>query len=346
MPGDQEGNMLYTRVPYRSTRRCFALMAAALLAGAASTSARAVDITIVGGSTGGAYFQVAAAFAEILKAEISGVNTTVIPGGGWASVERLTAESSLADVAVVENALATLAIKGDSPTKRKYDFRMIASVSGPSIAQAAILAKTGIKTFDEIREKKYPIRIATFERAQLVTPMALDILAGYGLTEQTLRSFGGRITYGSMGQGMEMLMDGRADMWLTGGSVFPHPRFIELGSKEKFRLLPISKEVAATVAKKYGVGIVDVPAGAYNSANGEYEAYWTPKLIIGLAVRTDMPDDLVYKMTAALAKQKEKFWAVHKQHKFYQPEVAWQNIGDAPLHPGAEKWYREMGYLK
>ena len=334
------------RFPYNLTRQCFALGAAALLAGATGGAASAQTVTIVGGSVGGAYFQIAAAFAEAIKAEIPGINTTVIPGGGWASVERLSAESKLADVAVVENALATLAIKGESPTKKKYDFRMIAAVRGPSYSQATTVARIGIKSFEEIRDKKYPIRIGMFERAQLVTPMALDILAGYGLTESVIRSFGGRITYGPMGQGVEAMMDGRSDMWLTGGSVFPHPRMIELGTKEKFLLLPISKEVATKVGKKYGVEAGQVPAGRYKGSGGEYESYWSPLLILGLAVRTDLPDELVYKMTAALAKQKEKYWAVHPQHKLYNPATAWRDIGGAPLHPGAEKWYREMGYLK
>lgn len=322
------------------------LLAGALGASIVTTAAFARNLTVVGGSTGGAYYQVAAAFAEIIKSEIPGLTVTVIPGGGWASLERLTPESKLADVAVVENVLTTLAVKGEGPTKKKYDFRMIAAVRGPSIAQAAIVAKLGIKSFDDIRTRKYPIRIATFERAQLVTPMALDILAAYGLTEKMITSWGGKIIYGSMGQGMQMIMDGRADMWITGGSVFPHPRFIELGTKEAFRLLPISKDVATKVAAKYGADIEQVPAGAYKSANGEYETYYTPKLILGLAVRKDLPDELVYKMTAALAKHKERFWAVHKQHRFYKPEVAWQNIGSAKLHPGAEKWYREKGYIK
>ncbi len=31
---------------------------------------------------------------------------------------------------------------------------------------------------------------------------------------------------------------------------------------------------------------------------------------------------------------------------FYKPEEAWKNVGAAPLHPGAEKWYKEKGYMK
>ena len=32
-------------------------------------------------------------------------------------------------------------------------------------------------------------------------------------------------------------------------------------------------------------------------------------------------------------------------HKFYRPEVAWKNLGVAPLHPGAARFYKEMGYM-
>ncbi|MGI9386800.1 MAG: TAXI family TRAP transporter solute-binding subunit [Methyloligellaceae bacterium] len=309
-------------------------------------SANAADLTLTAGSPGGGYFKAAAAFAEYIKAEIPGTNTTVIPGGGWANVERLTPESKLADVAVVENALSTLAWKGESPTGKKYDFRMLASFRGPSVAQAVITKSAGVKTFEEIAAKKMPIRIVTFERSQLVTPIALDILAGYGITEEKLKSWGGKIVFTSQGEGIRMILDGLADMWITGGSFFPHHKYIQLGTKKPFRLLPMSKAVAEKVAAKYGAELFQVPADIYKDANGESGSYWSPMLIIDFAVRTELPDDLVYKMTAALAKHKDEFWQIHKQHKFYKPEVAWKNVGSAPLHPGAEKWYKEQGHMK
>ena len=208
------------------------------------------------------------------------------------------------------------------------------------------MKSAGIKSFDEIREKKYPIRIAMFERNQLVTPIALDILAEYGLTEEKIRSFGGKIVYTSQADGIRMINDGHADMWFTGGSFYPHPKYIQLGSKAPFMLLPIGKPAASKVAAKYGAEITEVPGGIYKDANGENEPYLSPMLVIALAVRKDLPDGLVYKMADALAKHKEKFWQVHPQHKFYKPEIAWKNVGLAPLHPGAEKWYKEKGYMK
>lgn len=322
------------------------LVTAAVFALGATGQALADEtITMTAGSPGGGYFKAAAAFGEYIKADIPGTSVTVIPGGGWANVERLDPASKAADVAVLENALASMAYEGTGPTGKKYDFRMLAAFRQPGAAQALILDSAGISTFEELKEKKPPIRITMFERHQLATGQALAILEAYGITVDDVESWGGKVVFTSIGEAMRMLADGQADMWFTGGSYFPHPKYVQLGAQHPFKLMPISKEVAAEVGKKFGQDIMEVPADVYANANGQNPPYWSPATILTFGVRTDMDVDLVYKMTKALADHKEEFWKVHKMHKFYRPEVAWKNVGVAPLHPGAEKYYKEMGYM-
>ena len=255
--------------------------------GTAGTALAAESLTLTAGSPGGGYFKAAAALAEYIKKEIPGISTTVIPGGGWANIERI-----------------------------------------------------------DPKAKKHPIRIAMFERHQLATAQALALLEAYGMGKETIESWGGKIIFTSSGEGTRMIMDGNADAWFTGGSYFPHHKSIELGSKKAFRLLSISKSVAEKVAKRFGQDIMEVPANIYKDNNGKNDAYWSPATIVTFGVRTGLSDDLVYKMASALAKHKEAFWKVHKMHKYYRPEVAWQNVGTAPLHPGAIKFYKENGYMK
>ncbi len=330
---------------FGSVLRQLFLGVALLVFGVSSTASAQETITLTAGSPGGGYFKAAAAFAEYIKADIPGVATTVIPGGGWANVERLDPTAKLADVAVLENALASMAYDGTGPTNKKYDFRMLAAIREPGAAQAVIVDSAGVASFEEIKEKKLPIRIGMFERHQLATGQALAVLEAYGITEQDVNSWGGKVVYTSLGEGVRMMMDGQLDMWFTGGSYFPHSKYIELGSRKPFHLLPISKEVAQGVATKFGQEIMEVPAGVYAENNGQNEAYWSPATILTFGVRTNLDDDLVYKMTKALADHKKEFWEVHTMHKFYQPEVAWKNVGTVPLHPGAARYYREMGYM-
>jgi len=114
------------------------LAAAAILTafGWAGTASAGESLTLTAGSPGGGYFKAAAAFAEYIKAEVPGTSTTVIPGGGWANVERLDPASGAADIAVLENALASMAWEGTGPTAKKYDFRMLAAFRQPGAAQA------------------------------------------------------------------------------------------------------------------------------------------------------------------------------------------------------------------
>ena len=320
-------------------------IAAVLSAAAMGSALSAETLTLSGGSPGGGYLKAAAAFAEYIKKDIPGTSTTVIPGGGWTNIERLDPASKLADVAVLENALAAMAFRGTGPTKKKYDFRMLASFRGPSIAQAVTTVDSGFTSFEQIRDGKLPVRIATFERAQLSSHQVLDILDAYGLSAKGIESWGGKVVHTSQGEGLRMLMDGIADMWITGSSLFPHHGYIELGTKKAFRLLPISREVAEKVGAKYGQEVMEVPAGLYKDNNGSNDAYVSPVTIVTFGVRSGLSDDLVYKMTKALANHKEELYRVHKQNRFYKPEVAWKNIGNVPLHPGAEKYYKEMGYM-
>ena len=323
------------------------LLALALAAPLASGGAHAIDrLTLTAGAPNGGYFKAAAGLAEYIKAEIPGIATTVIPGSGWANVERLAPELKLADIAVIENALASMAYAGNGPTGRKYDFRMIAAIRGPGAAQAVITEEAGIGTFEELRERRHPIRIAMAGRRQLATAQAEAILEAYGMPFETIESWGGKLIFTSQKEGIRMIMDGLADMWFTGGSLWPHHQYIKLGARKPFRLLPLGKEVAQQVADRFGQRIFEMPAGVYEHGNGTNDAYWTPNTTVALGVRTALPEDLVYRITAALAKHKDAFHQIHRAHEFYDPETAWRDVGGAPLHPGARRFYREMGYLK
>lgn len=316
-----------------------------LALGAAGSAYGGESLTITAGSPGGGYFKAAAAFGEYIKQDIPGTSVTVIPGGGWANVERLDPAAATADIAVLENALASMAYEGTGPTGKKYDFSMLAAFRQPGAAQAVIVDSADIKSFEEIKEKKYPIKIAMFERHQLATAQALAILEAYGITVEDIESWGGKVIFTSHGEGIRMIMDGLADMWFTGGSYYPHSQYIKLGSKKPFRLLPINKGVAQQVADRFGQEIMEVPAGIYDDNNGQNDGYWSPATIVTFGVRTALPDDLVYELAKALANHQKEFWEVHRMHKFYRPEVAWQNVGTAPLHPGAVKFYKENGYM-
>ncbi|MGE4249366.1 MAG: TAXI family TRAP transporter solute-binding subunit [Parvibaculaceae bacterium] len=305
------------------------------------SSAMSEQLKLVSGSVGGGYYQAAAVLSEYVATEVPDLRITVMPGTTWANVDQL--DSGAVDLAIIENITSTLAWKGESPTGQKYDFRMMAAVRGPSVVQAFIPSDRGVTSFEQIVQEKRPIRIATFERSQAVTPIALDVLAAYGITKEAVESWGGQLIFTSINEGFQMIGNGTADMWISGGSYYPHPSAIELGVKGPFLLLPLNQKVADSVAQKYGMTVGTVPANAYGDNNGKNEAYPSPVLILAFAARTGLSDDTVYKIMDALWKHRDEFRAVHEQHKVYDLPFAAKNVGEAPLHPGAAAWYAEHG---
>ncbi len=59
--------------------------------------------------------------------------------------------------------------------------------------------------------------------------------------------------------------------------------------------------------------------------------------------RTDMPYQFAYDLARAIDERKELLETAY-QHFFYNPKQIWKNYG-VPLAPGAERYYREKGYL-
>ena len=61
-------------------------------------------------------------------------------------------------------------------------------------------------------------------------------------------------------------------------------------------------------------------------------------------VNKDVSDDIVYTMTKILGDNKETVRTLSKLFSNFDPAVAWDT--GVPLHPGAEKYFKEEGYMK
>jgi len=64
-----------------------------------------------------------------------------------------------------------------------------------------------------------------------------------------------------------------------------------------------------------------------------------------LACKADLPDDLVYEITKALHEKNAFLSGIHVVLKGMNPGFM-ADLGGIPLHPGAEKFYKEIGVLK
>jgi hypothetical protein len=87
-----------------------------------------------------------------------------------------------------------------------------------------------------------------------------------------------------------------------------------------------------------------MPAGMFRGMDRDVPTVGYPTVFI---TRQDVPEALVYTVTKAIADNKEALVAAHKGLAKFDPTAAWKpELVGLPLHPGAERYYREKGWMK
>jgi TRAP transporter TAXI family solute receptor len=124
------------------------------------------------------------------------------------------------------------------------------------------------------------------------------------------------------------------------GTGFPTPALTDLIAAEPLDFVQPSADQIASIRKTLPeISRSTVPAQTYPTQERDYP---TIGLFNFAVVHKDLPDDLVYKIVKTVFDNREELVKAQSSAK----ETVPANIGrDAvlPLHPGAERYYREIG---
>jgi len=115
---------------------------------------------------------------------------------------------------------------------------------------------------------------------------------------------------------------------------------LDIATFVPIRILGFTDEDIKRVNAQYPyLTTVNVPAGIYKSLPG----YKTFAMLIGAAGKKELPEDLVYKMVKAVWEGFNLQVAAYPSVKGVDIPKLTIETSTAPLHPGAIKYYRELG---
>jgi uncharacterized protein len=219
----------------------------------------------------------------------------------------------------------------DGPRK---DLRLIAKIEDPEYYMVAARRGSFITDLSQIREKKLPVRILTDNsiRAQM-------ILNYYGITPQALKSWGGAIL------STEPANRGQFDVIISFvNSLNNTPEsnvWYELSQRDSLRYLQLPDDLLESVAKATEWEIGYTPSHLLSGMDQPVKTIRSSGTVI--YGKSDMPDQFAYDVAKAMDQQKHVL--VYSILPFsYDSEEVWKARG-VPLHPGAERYYKEMGYM-
>ena len=304
------------------------LLAGGILAG----EARAVDLRIMTGPQGGSWYPLGGAIAEILKKEVPGTASSVLPGAGIINIQGT--ESGQTEIGF-GNAVSTVdAIAGREPFKAPAkNVRQLATLY-MQYFQVVVLADSGINTVADFKGKS----IAVQPRGNTGEQMTRELLQVYGLSYKDMA----KVSHVSYNDAVALMKDGHAQAF-TLISTVPAAAILDLASSRKIRMLTLPDDRLKELQKvNSGYARREFAKGIYPGVDYDVRQFGT---YTHLMIRADLPDDLVYGITKALAKNVDSLGAVVKDVKGLTVKEMAFDVG-VPYHPGALKFYKEVGALK
>ena len=222
--------------------------------------------------------------------------------------------------------------------KNKETFPELRSVSSVyvGIHHWVTLEKSGIRTMKDFKGKT----ICIGPSGSAVAAASLGNLKMLGIEKDVkVRKLG-------WSEAATALKDGNVDVFAS-MSALPVPAVIDVASTHKIRILPVDPQLMKKlIAANPANFLTKIPANTYKGVNEDipvsgYNAFWL--------THKDIPADVVYKLLKFTYKPSSRKFLenVHPGWKMLEPGIEkMTKLMGVPLHPGAEKYYKEVGILK
>lgn len=146
--------------------------------------------------------------------------------------------------------------------------------------------------------------------------------------------------------GFQSFLDGKIDMYVN-GCIDPCQQFIQFTETESIRFLGPESWEGEEVTNFLGNFryLAEVPAGMYENQVNEGPVM-SNDTAVGIGVRAAVDEETVYQVTKAFWDNVESITSDAPWAKSLDINYAVQSLAGMPLHPGAERYYREVGALK
>jgi TRAP-type uncharacterized transport system substrate-binding protein len=205
--------------------------------------------------------------------------------------------------------------------------------TGTESVHLVVRRHSGMQTMSDLAGR----RISLDEPGSGTLVDARIVLDAHGLEEADLKPVYTKPQYAA-----EKLTEGTLDAFFIVAG-FPTESVMALTSRNTATLLPIERDVAKRIQKRYPFLTPSViPAETYPGV----PATRTLSVHAQLLVRASLSDELAYAITRELWSERTRqlLEKGHPKGREIRVESALQGI-PIPLHPGAEKFYRERGLL-
>lgn len=298
-------------------------------------------LTWAAGSQGGGWYTMAGGISTLIG-DNSDINISTIPGGSMQNMPFIATNE--AQLAWMQPPFIQAGLKGEDPFQEAYgDISIIGNGFGTNHFHVVVSDKLDIESIDQIFEENMAVRIAVTPVNNSDEWVFRKFLEYYETDYEGIKSNGGRISHGSYQEQVDALKNGNVDIMFAQVAI-PAATVTEAAVSQDVKILPMSEELMDYLMQ-FGLEKNTIPAGTYPEAINGNEDIPTASMGNVLTVNSNLDEDVVYEITKIINENVDYLPNIHASLSAYSVENATNNL-TADLHPGAERYFKEIGQIE
>ncbi|WP_144172649.1 TAXI family TRAP transporter solute-binding subunit [Pseudomonas sp. Kh13] len=307
-------------------------LASTLFAVCAAAQAAPTFINILTGGTSGVYYPVGVGISQVYSHGIEGSKTSV--QATKASVENLNLlQAGRGELAFALGDSVADAWKGDAEAGFKTPLKKLRAIAGtyPNYIQIVASKESGIKSLADLKGKR--VSVGAPKSGTELNARAIFKAAGLGYQDM------GKVEYLPYAESVELIKNRQLDATLQ-SSGLGQAAIRDLAATLPVVFVPIPADVVSKIGNN-AYQPATIPANTYDGQDTDVS---TAAITNILVTRADISDALAYQMTKLIFENLPRLVTAHAAAKDIQADNAARNL-PIPLHPGAERYFKEKHLL-
>lgn len=299
---------------------------------AAPVTPAPATLTLLTGGTGGSFYPLGAALADIYTQRIPGIRA--VAQSTVASVFNVQAvQQGKADVAFTQGDVAYFAYRrGTESDSRPHTKLRGIAVLWVNTVQLVVPRSSEIRAVDDLRGRRVGVG-SPASGTQIVTRLVIE---GHGINYAQVRS-----EPLSFSEAVGRMENKTLDAAFVVAS-YPVSAVSEMNTAFGVRLIPVAPAIVDRIRTDYPfVKPMLIPSGTYAGQDRDLDTLGVDNILV---CRDDLPEDLVYRLTKVLYESLGELEGKDAAARLIDPEQG--PTTPIPLHPGAARFYREREILR
>lgn len=314
-----------------------AFVALASLSEALPVQAADKYVTIGTGGVTGVYYPAGGAICRLVNRgrKDHGIRCSVESTGG--SVYNLNAiRAGDIDIAIAQSDWQYHDYMGTGPFESIGADKKLRSLFSLHSEPFTVIARSdsGIKVFNDIKGKR--VNIGNAGSGQRATLEAIMAVKGWKMSDFKIAS---ELKASDQAQA---LCDGKIDVMVYAAG-HPNGAVQEVTTTCDAKIVPVEDEDIDKLVNRFPFyAYTTIPGGMYNGNDQDIKTFGVKATFVA---SQDTDQEIVYQVVKAVFENFDNFKTLHPVFSTLQPKELIKSGNTAPLHPGAERYFKEKSWI-